>query len=427
MKQLFSLMLVVFLFGCNGIFDDTIHYSGPVTQSKEYPVYFDMSEIGNIQVIANSPITAPFKILSNTRYYFVGEQLKGIHVYEKQEQVVNYLCFIECNTITDFEVAENRLFCNNLLDLVVLDVSNPMQITILHRQKNHFNRFTGYKEYWNIPYVEGKGLIAGTQIQQLSGIITDRKPDLDFSELDQLNDHLTTKVMPDTWFSRQTVNDRPYPGMVKMGMDEIYTYGSYNSWAICTYREGAFSVKEEDLWTEPRGKYAPPYYYSGAYPVRIFYEDSVIFILGTLTSLMSGYADCILYDEKYPLTHQLYFPTFRPLDICYMPALNAFFTLSGTSVWGVFISGDGVSGYKKTFKDFGVATDAVEMIRVDDKLLCLGSELSLYAVSENELSLLKRYPEISGKCFKKEGNVLAVANTQGLMVYDISDVEDIKK
>jgi hypothetical protein len=235
-----------------------------------------------------------------------------------------------------------------------------------------------------------------------------------------------TKVIPDTWFSNLPENDKPYVGIVKVGTDQIYTYGNYNSWAICTYRLGTFSAREEDLWTTSRGKYAPPYYYSNAYPVRMFFEDEIIFILGTEISLKSGYCNCILYDEKYPVTQNLYFPTFKPLDISYMPQMNAFFALSGTSVWGVFISGDIVSGFKKTYKDYKIATDAEEIFRVGDKLITLGNELSVYSVSENEIRLVKEYPEISGKCYKKEGSFLTVANTKGLFIYNITDLENIQ-
>lgn len=425
MKQLFYLFLVLFLVGCDDMFKDTYHYSQLITQSKEYPVFLDMSEIGNIQVKANSPIVAPFKILSNNNYYFVGEKLKGVHVYEKKASGVSYLCFIECRYMTDFELTDNKLFCNNLVDLVVIDVSNPKNINILYRQKYHFNRFTSYKKYWNFPYEEGKGLIAETEKHELTGKITDKQPNLDFGNLDQQYGNLTTKAIPNNWFSIPPENDRPYPGMVKMGTDEIYTCGSYNSWAICTYRAGAFSVREEDLWTPNRGKYAPPYYYSNAYPIRMFFEDDVIFIMGTELNLKSGYCDCILYDEKYPLTQNLYFPTFKPVDVCYMPKMNAFFVLSGTSVWGAFISGDGVSGYKKTYKDYQVATDAVEIFRVEDKLVTLGNGLSVYVPSESELKLVKNYPEISGICCRKEGSLLAVVNTNGLFLYDISDLGNI--
>lgn len=425
MRTLFYLLMVLILSGCDDLFEDTTHFSKRVTQSKTYPVYLDMSEIGNIQVKARVPLAAPFKILSNDGYYFVGEQLKGVHVYEKKATGVNYLCFIECRYLKDFDLADNRLFCNNLLDMVVVDVSNPMQINLLHRQKNHFNQYSRYKEYWNIPYEEGKGLVVATETHELTGMITDRQLDLDFSALDQQYGNLTTKVIPDNWLSNRTGYDFPSPGIVNVD-NEIFTYGTFDSWAICTYRSGVFKVREVDLWTTPRVNYAPPKYYSDAAPVRMFLEDSIIFNVGATSNLKRGYCDCILYDERYPVSLHFYFPTFIPVDICYQSTLNAFFTLSGSSLWGVFVSGDGVNGYKMNYKDYQVATDAVEIIRVGEQLITLGSELSVYAASQSGLTLVKKYPAISGKCCKKEENLLAVANTQGLFIYDITDPENIQ-
>lgn len=426
MKHLLFLCLIFCLSGCNDLFEDTIHYSQRVTQSKDYPVYLDMSEIGKIQSAANSPVSAPFKIVSNDRYYFVGDMLKGIHVYEKKASGVSYLCFIECKYLKAFELVDNRIFCNNLVDLVVIDVNNPLQVSILYRGENYFNRFKSYVEFWNLPYKEGKGVIAGTERHELTGTVTDRQPNLDFSELDQQYGNLTSKTIPDNWFSNHPEYDKPYIGMIKLPSDEIYSYGSYNSWFIWDPRSGNTRTREVDLWTTPRGNYTAPYYYSGAYPVDLFLEDSIIYHLGTVSNLTAGYCDCICYGEQYSIVYQLYFQNFKPLDICYMPQMKAFFTLSGTSIWGVFIKDDAVLGYKKTYKDYHLATNAEEIFRVGDKLLTLGNELSVYAVTENEITLVKRYPSISGKCCKIEQNQLAVANTQGLFLYDITDLQNIQ-
>jgi hypothetical protein len=382
-----------------------------------------MSEIGNIQVKANFPLSAPFKILSNNNYYFVGDMLQGIHVYEKKAGSVSYLCFIECRYIKDFELADNRLFCNNLVDMVVIDVSNPAELNILHRNKNHFNRFTSYKESWNIPYEEGKGLIAGTEVHELTGMVTEKQPDLDFSEYDQLYSNLTTKVLPGNWFSNYPEYDKPYIGMINLGANEIYNYGSYNSWTISSYRSGVLSIKEEDLWTNPRGNYAPPYYYSNAFPVRMFFEDSLIYILGA-ESGNTGYCDCITYNESYPLTYHLYFPTFRPLAITYLPAMQAFFVLSGQSVWGAFKSSESV--YMERYVAYEIPTDATSIFIAENHVITLGNQLSVYSPSENKLKLVKNYPDIFGTCYSKEGDVLAVANIQGLFLYDISNLENIQ-
>lgn len=423
MKRYFYLFLVLVLLGCENDYEDIYRFSKVISQSKQYPVYLDMSEIGNIQVKTKTPQLAPFKILSNDKYYFVGDMLKGIHVYEKKAGSPTYLCFIECKYIKDFELVNNKIFCNNLVDLVILDVSNPLQTTILHRQKYLFNRFTSYKEEWNLPYTEGKGIIAGTETHVLTDTITDQKTNLDFTEFDQLYGNLTTKVIPDSWFSIHPENDKPYIGMTNVGTDEVFTYGKYNSWAICSLPSGTFYLSEEDLWATTRKRYAPPYYYSDAYPVRMFYNDKMIFIIGSGYGNM-GYCDCIVYNESYPKSYHLYFPDFKPLDITYASTLEAYFVLSGQSIWGAFKGTD--SAYMKSYKDYKVSTDATSIFMIGNNLITLGNELKIYSPSVNEIKLVKNYSDISGKCYLKTGDVLAVANVQGLFLYDINNLENIK-
>lgn len=418
------LLLIFVLLGCENNDEDIYRYSKIISKSKEYSVYLDMSEIGNIQVTSGLPQLKPFRILSNDKYYFVGDMLKGMYVYEKKAGSVSYLCYIECKYIKDFELAGNRLFCNNFADLVVLDVSNPLQVNILHRQKNHFNRFTSFKDYWNVPYLEGKGLIVGKETHVLTGTVTDKNPDLDFTEYDSLYGNLKTKVLPASWFSDHPEDDKPYVGIIRMGTDQIYTYGNYNSWAVCTYFPGTFNVREENLWSTPRGKYAPPYYYSDAWPVRMFFADSLIFILGK--GNINGYSDCIPYSDPFPKSFHLFFPTFSPLDITYLPDLREFLVLSGQSIWGAFKYNEPSGSYMEKYVDYKIPTSATSILRIGNNVITLGTGLAVYLPSVNELKLVKTYPDISGTCWSKEGDVLAVANTQGLFLYDISDLENIK-
>jgi len=231
-------------------------------------------------------------------------------------------------------------------------------------------------------------------------------------------------VIPESRFSNSPENDKPYVGILKIGTDEIYTYGSYNSWAICTYRSGTFSVREEDLQASPRWKYLPPLSYIDAYPGKMFLEDSLVYILGN--GYNNGYIDCVLPNSINPSSYHLYFPEFEPLDINYVQNLQVFFVLSGKSVWGAFKSNDPSYGYMERYKDFQVVTDAVAIFKSGVNLITLGSKLSVYLPSVNELKLEKEYPDISGTCCLKSGDVLAIANVQGLFLYDINNLETIK-
>lgn len=425
MKQLLYLLLFILLSGCEDSFENAHRYSKMITQSKEYPIYLDMSEISDIKVTEAATIAFPFKIVSNGRYYFVGEMSEGIHVYEKKDKGVEYLCFIECQYVKAFDVINDHLFCNNFIDLVVLDVSNPIQARILHRQKNHFNRFTSYKEYWNIPYVDDKGCIVGYYYHSITGKITEEETNLDFSEADKIYENLTSSVIPETWMSDHPERDKPYLGIVKVGEDKIYTYGEYNSWAICTYQSGAFNVIEQDLWSSV-GPYPTPYYYGNARPIGLLMKDEVLYMPGILDNLTDGYIDAALHVDDARFAYGIYLHDSFPVDVTYMPELKAFFYLSGQSIHGAFRHRDPVYSTIEIYKDYQIFTNATAIERVGGHLITLGEGLTVYLPGENDIKFVKEYPGVSAVCYLKEGNMLIVADTKGLLLYDIEDVENIK-
>jgi hypothetical protein len=75
--------------------------------------------------------------------------------------------------------------------------------------------------------------------------------------------------------------------------------------------------------------------------------------------------------------------------------------------------------------DYKITTSASSIFRIGNNVITLGNELSVYLPSENELKLIKTYPDISGTCYSKVGNVLAVANPHGLFLYNINDLDNI--
>jgi hypothetical protein len=121
----------------------------------------------------------------------------------------------------------------------------------------------------------------------------------------------------------------------------------------------------------------------------------------------------------------LFFPTFIPVGVTFMPDLREFLVLSGQSIWGAFRSPDETSGYIEKYVDYDIPTAASSIFRTGNNVITLGDTLSVFLPSENELTLVKSYPDISGTCYLKEGDVIAVADTRGLFLYDISDLENI--
>jgi hypothetical protein len=104
--------------------------------------------------------------------------------------------------------------------------------------------------------------------------------------------------------------------------------------------------------------------------------------------------------------------------------MKAFIVLTGKSVGAAFVSNE--SAYIKRYLDYNIPTSARSIFKAGNKLITIGDKLSVYLPSEIELKLLKEYPDISGNCCSKTGNVLAVANTKGLFLYDVTDPENIQ-
>jgi len=414
-KKAFYMALLLVLVACEDKFEVTYRYSKFVSQSKAYPVYLDMSEIGNIQVKTAETPVAPFKIVSNDKYYFVGDMMKGIHVYEKKgEHNVDYSCFIACKYLKAFDVVNDYLFCNNFVDMVVLDVGNPLQTTVLHRKRNHFNKFESFVASWNIPYDDNKGCVVDYHTESLYGTVTEKQPELDFSEFDQLYENLTTNDIPASWISNNPEIDKPYTGIIKVGDDHIVTYGNYNSWAICYYSSGSFHVEEISNLNTSQGNYAPPIYDIDRHPTRLLYKDGIIYIFSALM-YSGGMSQCFMYDASY------YFFNYNnmPVDVTYIKSLNYFYSLTDN-----FIRRTKPKYYEFNF-GFEISPGAVAITEAQDNLITLGNRLTVYLPSETDLQFIRDYPEISGSCMLKDGNVLAIANQQGLFFYDISNLENI--
>jgi len=429
MKKLFYITLLLVLVACEDQYENTYRYSRTISQLKTYPVYLDMSETGKIQVKPSATIEAPFKIVSNDQYYFVGDMVRGVHVYEKKGKFdVDYLCFIECKYLKAFDIVDNFLFCNNFVDMLVLDVGNPLQTSVQHREINHFNKYTSYAEHWNIPYLEGKGCIVDYQQYIFSGVVTDQQPELDSSEYDQLYENLTTTKIPDSWTSNYPENDKPYTGIIKVGEDKIYTFGNFNNWAVCTFQGGIFRVTKKDMSTITQGEYVPPAYYIDVRPIRLLHKDEIIYVLNALnyspTGNGRGTFDCIMPFESFLVQSHfsLYQPDYASIDVTYHASLNTFFILTPYSIRTVSLA----AGYPyRNYLEYEILSGAVAITEAQDKIITLGKILSVYTPSDTDVQFTKSYSDISGSCMLKDGNVLAVANQQGLFFYDISDLQNI--
>jgi len=410
MKKIFLFLFSIFIFvSCEDEYKSS--YSYEYSAMVNYPVYYDASDI-LVDIQVTPPVThvSPYKIAFNDKYLFVGEMMKGIHVYEKTgEHSVSPLCFIECKLSKAFDVIDNLLFCNNFTDMLVINISNPLQATISHRQKNHFNNYNNYLTDMNIPYDETYGYII--DYKPFKAIITSigEIADPKFSEADSMH----IKKMPNSLVSGNPIKSKPYVGIAKYEK-EIFTFGRYNSWAVCTYNSG-FNVTEHGFYGGLRPIFPPPNgYYNNAFLNKLFYKDGFMCVIG------SNYIDCGKNDSILSQYH-FYFSDSSQIDVT-VNTQGFFFILTKNHIRKTIYDDE----YYEHSTEYAIIPGAVAITCSSDKIITLGDKLIVYNEADSKLSIIKEYPEISGTCMLQEDKILTIANTQGVFFYDISNVNDIK-
>jgi hypothetical protein len=390
MKNVFFVAILFVLVACEDTYKETHRYNLPYMVNLQYPVRLDASEIlADIQVKPSIQPETAFKIVSNDKYFFVGEKRKGIHVYEKTGEFgANPLCFIECKHMKAFDVADNILYCNNFIDLLVVDVTDPQQAKIKHRDASFF--YSGTLSHFG----DGTYVLGCKQIRAIV-TITETKPP-DFSEYDKLYGNIIVKEIPD---SIQV--DVPFAAFTNIEGD-VYTWLN-NRLALCTFASGVFEITQTTVNTQ--------------YPTYdLRYKDNMIFGIGISGFMYLSYFSNIFEQiqgfQYYGNNEKI------ALDVVTMKnPVNSFAVASVNSI-------DCIS--QSHFSSIPTQ-GATSLINIDETILALGNQLTLcrYFPQKYQMEVVKQYSDISGLCMIRNNNVLIVANQHDILFYDISDLENI--
>ena len=413
MKKIFYIVLVCVLCGCEDRLEEIHRYARFYSLTKDYPIYLDASEIVvDIEVTKPVQPQAPFKIVSNGSYLFVGEKMKGIHVYEING---NPLCFIECKHLKAFDVAKNLLYCNNFVDLLVVDVEQPQQATIKQRVKEYFNNYKENNLNLSVTTqaATGKKLyVIGYKQVVITGTETHKDPPPDFSEYDEIYGNLIVKEIPESLRV-----DKPCVGIANIEGD-IFTLG-FDFIVQCSYESGVLQFFKPAMENPvPNTSYYRTMPYTGFH-----YKDGMTYLMIQYGFAYWGYNASWGRYWSYPnVSHTL-------LDITPLKKwesghviLSDLYVEVTTFMMGSF------NHY------YAPSQGATSMININDTILALGAQLALYQFiikgydyNSSSLELWLNYPNISGTSMLKEGNNLIVAGKQGISFYDISDLRKIKK
>jgi len=103
------------------------------------PIYVPASSLGDIKNLPPQPIAQTGTIFLLDTLFFLMEQKKGIHVYSLQDSLNPvYLTFFNIPVVSDFTIANNRLYADSWKDLVTIDISDLYNIRVVDRKTDVF-------------------------------------------------------------------------------------------------------------------------------------------------------------------------------------------------------------------------------------------------------------------------------------------------
>lgn len=133
--SIFALGTILFLQGC---IKDTCKH----TQSYTWfvPLYKSIQEVrNNIKSSAAREIKAPGKLFIIGNYIFLNEINKGVHIIDNRNPALPVnKAFIDMPGNVDIAVKGNYLYADLYADLVVLDISDPLNVTKIKIAENIF-------------------------------------------------------------------------------------------------------------------------------------------------------------------------------------------------------------------------------------------------------------------------------------------------
>lgn len=109
------------------------------------PVYMLRADLQQaVKVAPAQTLREPGKIYSKGHYLFINEVDKGVHIVDNSNpSAPRFLSFITIPGNLDMAVKGNILYADNYIDLVALDISNPLDVRLVNRVENVFPTYFG--------------------------------------------------------------------------------------------------------------------------------------------------------------------------------------------------------------------------------------------------------------------------------------------
>lgn len=117
------------------------------------PVYMSLEVFRHaIKTEAPRDLKNPGKIYKAGNLLLVNEIAKGIHIFNNANPSAPLnLSFINIPGNYDMAVKDNLLYCDNSIDLVIFDISNPSAPVLVNRVENTFPHMTSFNGFFADP------------------------------------------------------------------------------------------------------------------------------------------------------------------------------------------------------------------------------------------------------------------------------------
>lgn len=410
--RLFLLTYVVLLTGC---IEDTCERT--VTYTAFEPIYLSVTDFREaFDVSGPAKLQNPGKIYFKDDYIFISEVNRGVHVIDNADPSNPVmLSFIEIPGNHDVAGKGNILYADSQMDLLVIDISDPVQPRLVDRMEDVFPPVYEFNGFWADP---ARGVVADWVKRTITEEVN----------CEDANDW----PIPLPWFNRNVLVDMtngvPVPGtetnsgvggsMARFGIKDHY---------LLTVNETSLFVFDIEALDKPR-KMGESYI---GWEIETLFPYGEHLFIGSRTGML-------IFNITNPLSPEFVsqFNHARTCDPVVVEGDYAYVTLrSGNPLCDGFINQLDVVDIRSLSHPTLVETYPMHNphglgIREGTLFICDGDEgLKVYdakdvrAIDENQVA---HFGDIHAFDVIPLHNLLLMIGEDGFYQYDYSDVTDIR-
>ena len=103
------------------------------------PIYMQLTDVENIKTEPATATVKAGKIYAYGNFIYQNDQYKGFHIIDNSNPAnAQKVAFLKVPFSTEIAIKRSFLYCNNVSDLVVFNISNPISPVLVKRVKNAF-------------------------------------------------------------------------------------------------------------------------------------------------------------------------------------------------------------------------------------------------------------------------------------------------